>query len=113
MVTPKRRPGLIAFAASLLLAQLVLAAGHIHLGRSQGQGYAGASSSHAPDDPHEKGTLCPICWVQAAAETLFVPPPVETPLPAKLFAETRIPSVLRHAAPLAATGFDPRAPPAA
>lgn len=113
MVTPKRRPGLIAFAATLLLAQLILTAGHIHVARLQSVAQAGEASPQAPDDPHERGQLCPVCLAQAAADTLLLPPPVPTPLPAWLFAGHLVPAVPHHAARLAATAFDPRAPPAA
>ncbi|WP_088346837.1 MULTISPECIES: DUF2946 family protein [Rhodomicrobium] len=115
MVTRKRRPRLVSFVATLLLAQLVLVAGHLHLTGLRGDAIAAVADStgHNSGDPHDTGAPCPVCWVHAAANMLLMPPAVPVLLPAQIFAARLSPALTGHAARLAATAFDPRAPPAA
>ena len=102
-------------AALVLLAQLLLAAAHVHLIAPHGVPVT-ASSSHdtnrVPAGPvHQGDPSCPLCWVQTAAGGLLVPAAIELRIPAD-FAVIRLspvfPSLTERTAPNA---FHPRAPP--
>ena len=102
-------------AALVLLAQLLLAAAHVHMIAPHGPPVT-ASSSHdsnrVPAGPvHQGDQFCALCWVQTAAGGLLVPAAIELGIPAYI-AAPRLRSVLhglaRHTAPNA---FRPRAPP--
>jgi hypothetical protein len=103
------------FAALVLLAQLMLAGTHVHLPAAPGLAATGSAShdtGHRPTTPsRQDSALCPLCWGQAAAYALLVPPAIELRIPANITAP-RLPLVLHrlseHTAPNA---FRPRAPP--
>ena len=105
------------FAALVLLAQLLLAAAHVHWAGPQGitaTASASHGTGHAPAGPiHQDDAFCPLCWAQTAAGSLLVPSAVELRIPAD-FAAIRLsltlPSLTERTAPNA---FRPRAPPRA
>ena len=102
-------------AALVLLAQLLLAAAHVHLIAPHGT-LATASSLHdshrVPADPaHQGDQFCPLCWVQTAAGGLLVPAAIELGIPAYIAAPRLRPIFHRLAQHTAPNGFRPRAPP--
>jgi hypothetical protein len=108
-----------SFAVLMLLLQLVLTAGHLHIhGPHSGQpqqiaaldqrGAGGDGSQHPTNDD---GDHCALCWAYAVAGSALVPPASLLPLPRALFAEPIVPLAhnLADRAPLRA--FQQRAPP--
>jgi Protein of unknown function (DUF2946) len=103
------------FAVLLLLAQLAQTAGHLHAAGAPGavaiQAAAGGAdhpSKHPIDDDDRH---CALCWAQAAAGSLLVPPVLALLPPAAIPAEP-LAFVSRHWADRAApAAFRPRAPP--
>jgi hypothetical protein len=77
-------PYIASWAALMLVAQLVLTAGHIHLhALHSGSGSLVAASAlpSAPEIPaQDDDAHCPLCWAQLASSTL-VPPDTGFPLP--------------------------------
>ena len=102
-------------AALVLLAQLLLAAAHVHLIVPHGTPVTASSphgSNPVPAGPiHQDDPSCPLCWVQTAAGGLLVPAAIELGIPAYIAAPRLRPvfhSLAQHTAPNA---FRPRAPP--
>jgi hypothetical protein len=104
------------FAVLVLLAQLMLAATHVHLPGTHGV-RATLSASHEtgrmPAGPvHPDDGVCSLCWAQAAVSNLLVPPAIELRVPATLAATRLTPVFHRLAERNAPNAFRPRAPPA-
>ena len=108
---------LTSFAVLMLVVQVVLAAGHLHLaGPTCETSFAarmahdtGDTPGHPPDSEHDH---CPFCWAQTAASNLLVPAPLALPLPMATGVEPfswLSPHLTDRALPKA---FQPRAPPA-
>jgi hypothetical protein len=103
------------FAALLLLAQLLLAGAHVHSTGPHGIHMA-ASASHdtgrVPAGPLDHDdAACPLCWVQAAASNLLLPPPIQIRVPPKvgpIQLALTVQSLAQRTAPHA---FRSRAPP--
>ncbi len=116
----QRRPGryyLSCFAALLLLAQLMLAATHVHLEGTHGTHGAWrltlAAHGHTrlPAQPYgHHHNQCPKCWAQMVAGTLLAPPAIELhrPVVSKATAPARVGDRLAEPLPRA---FRQRAPP--
>ncbi len=116
----KRRPWryyLSCFAALLVLAQLMLAATHVHLQGTDGTHGVWpltlAAQGHArlPAEPYgHHHDQCPMCWAQMVAGTLLAPPAIELHRPdaREVIALARV--VDRLAEPLR-WAFRQRAPP--
>jgi Protein of unknown function (DUF2946) len=109
----------VCFAALMLVAQLVITSGHIHLAGADADEIpmsavsAPDSGSQSPDKTHPgHDGLCPLCWAQAATANLLLPspPPIQHPA-AIAFAPPVV--VSRDIAPSTSpSAFNPRAPPA-
>jgi hypothetical protein len=102
------------FAALMLLAQLALTAGHLHIPGPPVDVVAtvAAGTADLPAHPIDQDDdHCAFCWAQAAAGTLLVPPVLTLPLPAAL--SSRPPAFAsQHLTERAArAAFRPRAPP--
>ena len=118
----KRRPAsiyFVCFAALMLVAQLVIASGHVHLAGSQSD-YAQASSvllsesgDQAPADKRHSGHdgFCPLCWAQGMAGSLLIPtaPLLEHPAPIASSQSVIFPGHIGKSA--SPSSFNPRAPP--
>lgn len=107
---------LSCFAALGLLAQLLLAAAHVHWGDPHGiRATASAShdTSHTPGGPvHQDDEFCPLCWAQTAAGSPLVPPAIDLRIPANISAIRLSPIFYRFGERTASNAFRPRAPPA-
>jgi hypothetical protein len=83
----RRQPAFTVFAVFMLLAQLVLTAGHFHVGPRSSIHSAGTASSPRlvlgsdPVSPLHSDDQCELCWAQLGASTSLIPPPVLLPLP--------------------------------
>lgn len=106
------------FAVLVLLAQLMLAANHIHLPGAHGEHGAEAAATTPrktdgtpPGPSHRDDAFCPLCWAQAAASSLLMSPAIELRVPATIAAAPIVPVLHRLADPFAPNGFRPRAPP--
>ena len=106
-----------SLAVFLLLAQLVLTAGHLHLHGSSGRVASAAitlpGSGDAPAHPEngDDEDHCAFCWAQSAAGHLLTPAPPALPLPTALPGQPIgffAPHLTDRAIPSA---FRPRAPP--
>jgi hypothetical protein len=106
-----------SFAVFLLLAQLVLTAGHLHLHGPSGWVGSVATTLPGSDDAPahpldgDDEDHCRLCWAQAAAGHLLTPAPLALPLPAALAGQPVsffAPHLTDRAIPSA---FRPRAPP--
>jgi hypothetical protein len=107
---------LSCFAALALLAQLMLAAAHVHPGDPHGiQATTSAShdTSRTPATPlHHDDEFCQLCWAQTAAGSPLVPPAIELRIPANI-ATIRLSLIFhRLGERTASNAFRPRAPPA-
>jgi len=108
-----------SFAALMLLAQLVIAGGHVHIhGAHPGQpqqiaaldqrGAGGDGPQHPSNDD---GDHCALCWAHAVAGSALVPPATLLPLPRALFAEPIVPLARNLAERAPWHAFQQRAPP--
>ena len=110
------------FAALLMLAQLVLTAGHIHLSLSNSQREGGvpeaaalpAGAGDIPSGPprhDDDEDHCALCWAKAAASSLLIPPAIAPELPHRV-ASIQLTYLYRHAFGISENGaFRARAPP--
>ena len=108
----------VCFATLMLVAQLVITSGHIHLPGPQGN-YAHASvallsdsGTQSPDKPHSgHDGFCVLCWAQGMAGSLLIPSPAALPHPVSITSAPTIgfPGHVAEAAP--PSPFNPRAPP--
>ena len=119
----KRRFGhcyLSGLAVFALLAQLMLAATHVHLGEPHGEhrgwpiAFKPHNTDHSPDDPiHQGNRSCSLCWVQAAAHSLLAPPAIELQDLASIATIELTPVFNGFPERTLPNAFRPRAPPAA
>ena len=83
----RRQPAFTAFAVFMLLAQLVLTAGHFHVGSRNGIHPSHAAAwprvvHHSyPGSPLHSNDHCELCWAQLSASGSLIPPPVLLPVP--------------------------------
>ena len=110
------RPDLSCLAVLFLLAQLMLAATHVHLAGPQGVHASAAAFNGAaplPSAPEQPGDQsCPLCWGQAAANTLLAPPATVLSPPTDSIGTPLPPRFDRLAQNAPSNAFQPRAPPA-
>lgn len=110
---------LTGLAAILLVAQLVLAAGHfhyVHIAHANASASAGAASASAgvpasPADDHDDAD-CPLCWIQTAGASLLRPDPPGLPNRHVEAAAPVLPPEPQRHATSGLAAFRPRAPPA-
>jgi hypothetical protein len=86
MQNRRRQPAFTAFAVLMLLAQLVLTAGHFHAGVRHGihPGHTAAwprlVHGSYPISPLHSDNHCELCWAQLSASSSLIPPPVLLPV---------------------------------
>jgi hypothetical protein len=111
---------LSGLAAILLLAELMLAAGHLHEFHARSiQAGDLASAKHAvernapglPSDEHDEEN-CALCWMQAAAAKLLVPDSGSLAV-RTVHAALPLPLHAPQTGLMVTAAFQPRAPPAA
>jgi hypothetical protein len=108
----------VCFAALMLMAQLVITSGHIHLPGSPGD-YAHNAAALLSDSrvpPHDKphsghDGFCVLCWAQAMTGSSLIPSPAALLHPVLIASSSTIvfPEHFDEAAP--PSPFNPRAPP--
>jgi hypothetical protein len=112
-----RKRSLSCFATLLLLAQVLLAGAHVHLGGAPAHEALASASRDAADRPngpaHHDEDTCPLCWGQVAAHSLLAPPAIELRIPTVVAAARPAPVIERLAKFATPNAFRPRAPPAA
>lgn len=113
MYRPALRPLLTCYAALLLVVQLLLTAGHLHVPAFHGDEYRlAASTDHdAPGPPFHDEDHCPLCWAQIASGASIIPPATALPLPPGPASLPRAAIVREPAAITRPGAFQPRAPP--
>lgn len=116
MHRPGLRSLLTCYAALLLVAQLMLTAGHLHLAAFHEDEHrliaaSGLVQDRAPDQPSHHEDHCPLCWAQIAASASLIPPATVLPLPPANASLPRAAIVQGPAANARPQAFQPRAPP--
>jgi hypothetical protein len=111
---------LSGLAAILLLAELILAAGHLHEFRApsiqaghlaSAEPAAERNAPGVPSDEHDEEN-CALCWMQAAGAKLLVPDPGSLTV-LSVHADLPVPLHTPQTGVTAAAAFQPRAPPVA
>ena len=104
------------FIVLMLLVQLMLTAGHVHFHGPAGVHTLVTQAPHGAGDPARQppgddADHCALCWAQAAAGNLLVPPVLALPLPT-VFPAAPLAVLSQHLTDSAVPrGFRPRAPP--
>jgi hypothetical protein len=108
------------FAALIMVAQLVIAGGHVHLATSAGNppqvwpvtlskdgGQLPAPGKSRSGHDH----FCPLCWAQAAASSLLAPDGAQLRIPAIVIRTQTIAHFDEIATFAVPSSFNPRGPP--
>ncbi len=84
----RRQPAFTSFAIVMMLAQLMLTAGHVHLSGPYGTHVTRAAAwlrfVHEPRTPpfHGDQDRCDLCWAQLTTGHSLIPPEIALPVPA-------------------------------
>ncbi len=108
----------MCFAALMMVAQLAVTSGHVHLAAlhsgsdDPGAAPASGAGNNGPAVPaHHGHDFCPLCWAQAAAGGLLLPGAAELCPPGPIDRSEPIVSAGHIAGLAPSASFNPRAPP--